>query len=52
MKLIKGKKGMEMWVLVLMVLAIILLLAVIVLFGGLGESIKGLLSNLGGLFGW
>ena len=50
MKLFRGKKGMEMWVLVLMVLAIILLLAVIVLYGGLGSMIKDLLTSLGDFF--
>ena len=54
MKPIKGKKAMEMWVLVLMVLSIILLLAVIVWYSGLGTALKGLLdklsSRLGGIF--
>jgi len=50
MKLFLGKKGMEMWVLVLMVLAIILLLAAIVLYSSLGSSMKELLTKFGELF--
>jgi len=50
MKLMKGKKGMEMWIIVLMVLALILLLLVIVLYGSWGSMIKSLLARLGGIF--
>jgi hypothetical protein len=41
-----GKKGMEMWQLVIMVLLLILLVVVLSWYGGLGSSIKGLLGKL------
>ena len=44
-----GKKGMEMWQLVLLILVLILLLAVIVWFGFLGGEIGSLLGKLGDL---
>tara|TARA_Y100000310_G_C20555316_1_gene750199 strand:+ start:548 stop:691 length:144 start_codon:yes stop_codon:yes gene_type:complete len=44
----KGKKGMEMWVLVLMILSIILLILVIVWYKDLGSFMKEILSRLGG----
>ena len=46
---IVGKKGMEMWQLVLLILALILLLAVIVWYGFLGGEIDKLLGKLGDL---
>ena len=45
-----GKKGREMWQLVLMILVLILLIAAVVWYGILGGEIKGLLEGLGGLF--
>ncbi|MBI2102861.1 hypothetical protein HYT55_03410 [Candidatus Woesearchaeota archaeon] len=46
---INGKKGMEMWQLVLMILALILLVFVIAWYGGLNKEISGLLGKLTGL---
>ena len=45
----KGKKGMEMWQLVLLILAIFLLLFVIMWYGGLGDTIRDMLGKLGDL---
>ncbi len=44
--MIKGKKGMEMWQLVILVLALILLVVIIIWYGELGSNIKGLLGKL------
>lgn len=46
----KCRKGMEMWQLVLLVLAIILLLFMIVWFGVLGGSLERLFGKVGELF--
>ncbi|MFC1686852.1 hypothetical protein ACFL0E_00660 [Nanoarchaeota archaeon] len=45
----KGKKGMETWQLVLIILSIILLIAVIAWYGGFGDSIEKLFDKLGDL---
>ena len=50
MKQIAGKKGMEMWVIVLMVLALILLLLVIAWYKDLGSFIQSLLDRFGGMW--
>ena len=42
-----NKKGMEMWVLILIILAIILLLAVLIWFGDLGGMLEKLLGKFG-----
>ncbi len=47
--LLPGKKGMEMWQLILMILVIILLFVVIAWYAGLNEGVGGLLNRLGGL---
>jgi len=44
----KGKKGMEMWILVLMILAIVLLILVVIWYNDLGSFLQGLLSKFGG----
>lgn len=44
-----GKRGMEMWQLVLLILLLILLLAVIAWYGFLGGEIDDLLRSLGDL---
>ena len=44
-----GKKGMEMWQLILMILALVLLLFVIAWYGGLGGELSGLFDKLKGL---
>ena len=49
-KLIRGKKGMEMWKIVMIILALILLIAVIAWYAGLNNSIGGLLDKLSNLF--
>ena len=46
---INGKKGMEMWQLALLILALILLVFVIAWYGGLNKEISGLLGKLKGL---
>ena len=46
----QGKKGMEMWQLILIILAVIFLLFMIAWYGGLNESIKELLGKLGEMF--
>ena len=48
MNLFKDKKAMEMWILVLMVLAIILLILVVIWYKDLGSFISELLSRFGG----
>ena len=49
--LIKSKKGMEMWQLVMIILAVMLLLFVIAWYSGLNDQIRGLLDKLTGLLG-
>lgn len=44
-----GKKGMETWQLVLIILALILLFFVIIWFSGINTEIKSLLGKFGGL---
>ncbi|MBU0459517.1 MAG: hypothetical protein KJ597_03775 [Nanoarchaeota archaeon] len=46
---IKGKKGMEMWQIVLLVLAILLLLFLIGWYGGLDQKAGGFLDKLANL---
>ena len=41
-----GKKGMEMWQLVMLILLLILLVVVLAWYGDLGNSIKELLGKL------
>lgn len=48
MKLV-GKKGMEVWQLVLIILAILLLLALIIWYGSLGSDLDMLSDKLGDL---
>ena len=45
-----GRRGMETWQLVMIILALVLLMAVIIFYGELGEKIEGLLGSLGDLF--
>ncbi len=45
-----GKKGMEMWQLVLLILAIILFLFLLIWYGALGSEINILLDKWGELF--
>jgi hypothetical protein len=47
--MLAGKKGMEMWQLVLIILVLILLLAVLAWYGVLGGELKGLFGKLGDL---
>lgn len=47
--MIKGKKGMEMWMLVTLIICLILLLLVVAWYAGLNESIEGLFNKLGAL---
>jgi len=51
MNIFPGKKGMEMWQLVLIILALLLLFLVIGWYGGLGETLGGLFDKMGALFG-
>ncbi len=48
--MIHGKKGMEMWQLVLMILALILLVFGLAWYGGLGTELKSLSEKLTGMF--
>ncbi|MBI4151601.1 hypothetical protein HY496_01410 [Candidatus Woesearchaeota archaeon] len=48
--MIHGKKGMEMWQLVLLILALVLLVFIIVWYGGLNKEIGNLLEKFGELF--
>lgn len=43
------KQGMEMWMIVLLILSLILLLAVIIWYSGLGKQIGELLKGFGGV---
>jgi len=45
----RGKKGMEMWQLVLMILAILLLLFVVAWYSGLNMGIESMFNKLGSL---
>ena len=40
-----GKKGMEMWQLVLIIIALLLLFAVLAWYGGLNKELAGLLDK-------
>ncbi|MBI4983363.1 hypothetical protein HZC32_01860 [Candidatus Woesearchaeota archaeon] len=44
-----GKKGMEMWQLVLIILAMLLLFFIIVWYSGLNEEVKNLLARMSDL---
>ncbi|MBR9683597.1 hypothetical protein GOV03_03585 [Candidatus Woesearchaeota archaeon] len=44
-----GKKGMEMWQLVMIIIVLILLLVVMVWYGGLGGELSKLFESLGKL---
>jgi len=44
-----NKKGMEMWQLIMIILVLILLLAVLIWYGSLGESLKRLFEKMGDL---
>ena len=46
---VKSKKAMEMWQLVFIILALMLLFFVFVFYGGMGDTIKELLGSLGKL---
>lgn len=41
----KGKKGMEIWQLVLIILALLLLFFIIAWYGGLNKSLEGLIDR-------
>lgn len=40
-----GKKGMEMWVIVLMIVAVIILVVLLVIYGVFGGEAKGLMEK-------
>tara|TARA_Y100000310_G_C20701069_1_gene829929 strand:+ start:2847 stop:2987 length:141 start_codon:yes stop_codon:yes gene_type:complete len=44
------KRGMEMWQIVLMVLAVLVLIAFLIWYNSLGNTTDSLLGKLGGLF--
>lgn len=46
---ISGKKGMEMWQLVLLILALVLLVFLIAWYGGLNKELGSLLEKATGL---
>lgn len=46
----RGKKGMEMWQLVLMILAILFLIFVLAWYGALGQNLQVLFTKMGDLF--
>ncbi len=48
---IMNKRGMEMWQLVLIILALLLLFFVLGWYAGLGETLTGLFDKMGALFG-
>lgn len=50
MKIKLNKKGMEMWQVVLMILALIGLVVFIFFYAGLGNEAKELIKKLGDLF--
>jgi hypothetical protein len=45
-----NKKGMEVWQIVLMILALLFLAAFLFFYGQIGEWLKGLFANFGRLF--
>ena len=45
-----NKRGMEMWQLIIMLLAIFLLLFMLVWYGILGQGLADILQKIGGLF--
>ncbi len=45
-----GKQGMEMWQLVMIILAVLLLLFILVWYGSLGSELQSLLERMGGFF--
>ncbi len=46
---IVGKKGMEIWQLILLILVLVLLIFVLIWFGALNKNLGGLLGNLDAL---
>lgn len=50
MRLFPGKKSMELWPIVFMVLALLLLFVVIIFWGELGDALDDLLNRLLGIF--
>ncbi len=49
MTLFRGKKGMEMWEIVLIIIALILLIFMIVWYGSQGSMLDSLFGKLGNL---
>lgn len=45
-----NRRGMEMWQLVLMILALVLLFFIIIWYTGLSQGLEGLFKKLGDLF--
>ena len=45
-----NKKGMEMWQIVLIILALLFLVVIGIFWGEIGTKIEGLLGKFGGLF--
>jgi hypothetical protein len=45
-----GKKGMEMWQLILIILAVLLLLSFLVWYGVLGKQLEELFQKIGDFF--
>ena len=44
-----GKKAMEIWFLVILILLLIFLVTILVLYGGLGDQLEKLLNKFGDL---
>ena len=50
MKLFKDKKAMEMWQLVLLIMALLLLFALLAWYGTLGQHLEVLFTKMGEVF--
>jgi len=50
MKILKSKKAMETWMLVLIILGILFLFAIVAWYAGLNEEIKNLLGKVSNAF--
>lgn len=45
-----NKRGMEMWQLILLILAVVLLLFMLIWYGALGKELEDLFQKIGDLF--
>ena len=52
MKLFNNKKAMEMWQLVMLIMALLLLFALLAWYGASGQNLEVLFTKMGEVFSW